>query len=163
MNPNIINSDIFTSRRQNTVNNMHLCVNDVNELPGINYSEWIKICKSKLILRESSLLNIRIARIQSTTNTEIESFYNSESIKDINKRIKYIISPNISKHCFDNVSTSINIWTGIDLNKRTSSTPYTTFREYFIVAKNWWDQKKAIIYGSVLWGPVLKDIQKFIS
>eukprot|EP01084_Bolivina_argentea_P312729 541433_1 len=160
MNPNIINSDIFTSRRQNTVNNMHLCVNDVNELPGINYSEWIKICKSKLILRESSLLNIRIARIQSTTNTEIESFYNSESIKDINKRIKYIISPNISKHCFDNVSTSINIWTGIDLNKRTSSTPYTTFREYFIVAKKLVGSKKSYYLWLCFMGTCIKRYSK---
>eukprot|EP01084_Bolivina_argentea_P312730 541435_1 len=139
--------------------NSHIYVNGVNDTPGFNYSEWIKICKSKLILRENNLLNIRMERIIETTNTEMESFY-SEFIKDINKRTKYRISPIISKYCFDNVSNSINIWGGIDLNKRNSSTPYTTFREYFIVAKKLVGSKKSYYLWLCFMGTCIKRYSK---
>jgi len=66
------------------------------------------------------------------------------------------------KLCEYQISQSINSWNGVDLSKKTQISPYTEFREYFTVAKNWWDQKKTAILGTVLWGPILYDIKKFV-
>eukprot|EP01084_Bolivina_argentea_P143248 251615_1 len=165
-NRNILSSDIQNHnimRKQRTVNNGYINLDDVNVLPGYNYSEWIKISKFKLISRENALINIRIERIESITNKEMESFYISEGINNINKRTKYAIPQHVFKLCFDNISNTINVWQGIDLNKRNSSLSYQTFREYFKAAKNWWDQKKTKILGSAFWAPILNDIQKFVS
>eukprot|EP01084_Bolivina_argentea_P297125 511813_1 len=150
-------------RKQRIVNNGYINVDEVTALPGDNYSEWIQISKIKLISRENALMNIRIERIESITNEKMKSFHNSQHITDTNERIKYRISQHILDICFDKISNRVNSWRGVHLNKRISSVPYKTFREYFTVAKNWWDQTKTNVLGSFLWAPVLNNIQKFVS
>ena len=70
----------------------------------------------------------------------------------------YKIASDILQKCEYEISLVIESWKGVNLEKTTKS--FDTFREYFAVAKNWWDQKKRHTLGEYLWVPILVDIKK---
>lgn len=144
-------------RKQRVVKNGYIEVDNITIAPGYLYSEWIKLSKEKLLERENALMKIRINKIQSIVSKEIIAFNNKEHRQH---QDEYFISQMTAKSVHKYIRNTIEAWNGIDLNKKTSSKPYKTFREYFNVAKNWWDQKKTNIFGQSLWAPILVQIQE---
>lgn len=61
----------------------------------------------------------------------------------------------IVSRCQRRIHNVIDSWCGVNLEKKATDTPYGTFREYFNVAKNWWDQRKTNILGTSLWAKLL--------
>lgn len=51
-------------RKQRVVKNAHVEIEDVNEVSGYNYCNWIQITKQKLKEREKKLINTKIDIIE---------------------------------------------------------------------------------------------------
>ena len=122
------------------------CINsNVTEPAGADYCRWIEICREKLLKREQSLMTIRMKRVHSIIHRQLPSY-----------KIPEFILESVLKE----MKCTVKDWKGISLPKRKTDQPYQSFTAYFVNAKNWWDQRKSAILGSMLWGPTLYDIKK---
>ena len=64
--------------------------------------------------------------------------------------------------CLSELYRLIDGWHGVKLSKLSSkSESLSSFKNYFTVAKNWWDQKKKQKYGQLFWCGIFKYIQAF--
>lgn len=63
----------------------------------------------------------------------------------------------------------IESWKGIKITKCSSKCALKIqsntqeFKDYFVIAKNWWDQKKKAILGPIFWLNILKYIESYIK
>ena len=142
-------------RKQRTVKNGYIDIDSVADLPGKNYCDWINITKDKLKKRESQLLSIKLVEIQRIVNNEISSSsshhfnkYRTYKIHDI--KIKYIFNHSLF--------IVIDQWEGVQLDR--VKTKIDKYRDYFVIAKNWWDLRKKKLIGSSFWLPIFRDIQQ---
>eukprot|EP01083_Nonionella_stella_P148572 470610_1 len=124
-----------------------------------SYAEWITLSQEHLIERETALLSKRVEHIQTITNEQMGVLRSTKN----RENTRYAIHSDILDLCSFTISSTINGWNGIKLDKTISSTRYNHFREYFKVAKNWWDQRKSTVLGAAFWTPILRDIQKFVA
>ena len=90
-----------------------------------------------------------MVRVQS-----IESVISSHHLNN------YQIPQHILNRVQNEMQNVIESWNGINITKRKSTRPFSTFSAYFQNSKNWWDQTKASILGSMLWHPLLCDIKR---
>lgn len=102
---------------------------------------------------------IRIKIIQEKIDTQIKAF-NDKFMNIICININYNVSDAILKQLEYELMSALENWKGIDLTKKQSPKPYKTFREYFVVGKNWWDQRKTPILGSSFWGKILSHVKQ---
>ena len=123
------------TRKQRIVKNGCIEVDNVTVSAGYLYSEWIRLSKEKLLEREGALMKIRIDKIQSIVNKQIEIYIGKISDKKTSssKSNQYFVSDNTLSLVQNSIKTTIDSWNGIDLNKKISSKPYQKFREYFNV------------------------------
>ena len=97
---------------------------------------------------------IRIKIIQEMITAQIKLF-NDKYINLVQIDNNYNVSDDILKQLEYELGNALDNWKGIDLTKKQSPKPYKTFREYFVVGKNWWDQRKTPILGSTFWAKIL--------
>ena len=56
---------------------------------------------------------------------------------------------NIIQKCLDQLELFLNEWNGVNLNHTKKN--LATFREYFIIGRSWFDQRKKEILATELW------------
>merc|ERR1711971_1309420 len=88
---------------------------DVTTPPGVDYCDWIRICREKLLQRENKLMNIRVQRVHCIIHRQLP---------------KYQIPHQILNSVLNEMKTAVHDWQGISLPKRKTLEPYKTFTEY---------------------------------
>lgn len=136
--------------------------------PGDSFSNWIGLTKEKLRERESALMKIRMGCIKDAIFNAIILFNNNpgntkHGIK-INEQCCKEIEPMINNKdiinsCMNALNGILNQWNGIDLTR--SNKEFDTYRQYFVVSKNWFDQRKKDILSKFLWAKILYLIREF--
>lgn len=112
--------------------------------------------------RESKLLEIKITEIEVIVNHEINHYIDTHtknlSINCKQYRADFKITSEIRKNTLDQLYHLISKWNGVDISRTKSA--LTRYRDYFCVAKNWWDQTKKKLFGAIFWLVIFKYIQK---
>ena len=135
-------------KRHRKLKNVLVDIDSVTIDHGDNYINWINLTKTKLKKREKKLLLIRIAMIESIVKT---------SLNDINLNYK-ISTPFIESVLNDSLYPIISQWNGINILRIKK--PLDKFKDYFGIARNWWDINKQQPTASSFWIPVFNDIQR---
>ena len=104
--------------------------------------------------RESKLLEIKITEIEVIVSQELESYINNDG----SNHKSFTVPSEIRKNTLDQLYHLISKWNGVDISRTKS--PLTRYRDYFCVAKNWWDQTKKKLFGAIFWLVIFKYIQK---
>ena len=138
-------------RKQRVVNNAYIDIDSVTTEPGPDYCNWIDISKRKLKEREAKLLSIKIKEIQQIVNTEAAKFGYA-----INTR--FTIPDSIIHRILLHLYGVIHRWNGVNLCRIKKV--ISTFRDYFVIGKNWWDLTKKKLMGNVFWLTIFKHIQQ---
>ena len=60
--------------------------------------------------------------------------------------------------CMDYLDVIINCWKGIDLTR--SRKQFKKFRKYFVVSKNWFDQRKKEALSQHLWTKIFSELKQ---
>lgn len=134
-------------RKQKSVKNAYTDVDSVAIQPGTDYKEWIKITKDKLYERE--------CKIRKTQIIEVEGIING-----LNNSV-FIFPKNIRDDALGVIRTMISRWKGVNIGRTKKS--MTQYRNYFNVAKNWWDQSKKRMIGDIFWVPLFEFIQNQVG
>ena len=139
----------MSSKKPRAVNNGYVDVYDVEIKPGIDFCDWIKLTKEKLKERESILLSIKI--------TEIEDIVNKQLLTISTPCIYKINSSAINNTINTSIISVIDTWKGVNRTKKA----LTKFRDYFAIAKNWWDGRmKQKLTAIHFWINILDDIKQ---
>ena len=134
-------------KRQRKLKKFLVDIESVTVAKGCNYINWINAAKRSLKERESKLLMIRVSTIQSIINTSFNLNYKVPSA---------IIESILNKSLYPLISK----WKGINVSRVKK--PLNTFKEYFAVARNWWDNHKQQHIATKFWIPLFADIQKVV-
>eukprot|EP01083_Nonionella_stella_P318720 1166406_1 len=149
------NSELSINKRKRKprkVKNAYIDISKVSEDRGTHYHKWIAIAQQKLKEREYKLLEVRTDIIMRIVQEQTKSTNKNESI----------IPSTFFELCLFELYTLIDSWQGVKLSKLSSNSGCTdSFKNYFMVAKNWWDQKKKQKYGQLFWCGVFDFIQQY--
>ena len=147
-------------QRVRTVNNGYIDIDSIKDAPGINYVEWIKITKDKLKEREIHLLSIKMNEIHRIVNITLCSHKNIKNESGLmTNNPHYNISNTLMKSIFHEfLFPAIDRWTGVHIDRIKKK--INTFRDYFVIAKNWWDLSKKKLIGSQFWVTIFEDIKQ---
>eukprot|EP01084_Bolivina_argentea_P012102 22679_1 len=137
-------------RKQRIVNNAVVDLNNVSVEPGVNYTNWISITRDKLKKRELSLFSVKKLRIESVVNNELPDC-----------KEKYLITQDIIDHTLQELYDIIDKWSGVNMSRRKK--PTNRYRDYFCIGKNWFDQTKKKIFGTLFWVVIFKHIHNFLD
>eukprot|EP01084_Bolivina_argentea_P247486 414044_1 len=135
-------------------------IEDVTEEKGEEYINWIKITKEKLKERECISMQIRGKKSQNIINRQcqlFESNFQSQNIRVPN--YKNLVSSDIINECLNKMYLSLERWNGINVTKTKKS--LDTFREYFTMAKCWFDQTKKHLLAPAFWIKLFMHISEF--
>eukprot|EP00484_Ammonia_sp_Unknown_P026661 CAMPEP_0197036298 /NCGR_PEP_ID=MMETSP1384-20130603/13849_1 /TAXON_ID=29189 /ORGANISM="Ammonia sp." /LENGTH=690 /DNA_ID=CAMNT_0042466465 /DNA_START=262 /DNA_END=2334 /DNA_ORIENTATION=+ len=158
-------------RKPRTIKNGIVDIDDVKIEPGVKYENWIPITREKLGEREATLLNKRVELCMHSIATAITDFYhvnesyfhrniNIEQVKNLNLHIftdSFINNGDaalIAQQCKAKISEHLDCWKGIQRSKKITA----SFRDYFKISKNWWDQRKIDITAQHFWIPIINLI-----
>eukprot|EP01084_Bolivina_argentea_P247485 414043_1 len=132
-------------------------VDDVTVPKGEAYINWIKISKQKLKDREWVAMKIRAKTLQNIINKQCELFStNLSSHSIIVSNHNDLISNDIINECLNSLYLSLGRWTGTKTKKALN-----TFREYFIMARCWFDQTKKHLLAPVFWIKLFIHLSQF--
>jgi len=166
-------------RKQRTIKNGLVCLDDVIVAPGEGYINWIPSVKAKLKEREVKLLRERMRVLQSVIEMSLEQFahqnraYFFEFRRKRTIQVSRMAAVNLSVYrqlvtaqsmqsviaectCF--INATLSKWNGVKESKRLK-TQILEFRKYFAVSKNWFDQIKLEHMASHFWIPVFNLVQ----
>eukprot|EP01084_Bolivina_argentea_P293914 505613_1 len=135
------------TRKQRVVKGRYVNIVSVEVECGDNYSNWIAITKHKLKERESKLLQIIINTTETVVNQAI-------SDRNISFKVTEQNTQETLKHLYD----IIDQWNGVNTSR--TKTSLNTYRNYFTVAKKWFDSAKKKQIGNVYWLLVLQQIKQ---
>eukprot|EP01084_Bolivina_argentea_P037831 69963_1 len=168
VNPNQVTTKMnkhSVKKRRRAVKNEIIRIDDINEVAGDNYCNWIKITKQKLLERESKLMTLRANILQTLICEQIEQF------KAINGRMKIFIDTKLYENainqelinnCLQNLNDILLVkWNGIVLNHTKNK--FDTYRKYFTTSRSWFDQRKRSVLAKHLWIPIFDTLQQFIK
>eukprot|EP01084_Bolivina_argentea_P074614 135334_1 len=148
-------------KRRRRIKNEIIKIDDIDEEPGNNFSNWIRITKNKLTERESKLMSLRVNILQNTINTQIEQFKTINARMNIyidTKLYENIISEELINNCLNQLNTQlIQPWNGIVLNHTKSKVD--SYRKYFTTSRSWFDQRKRAVLAECLWIPIFNSIK----
>eukprot|EP01083_Nonionella_stella_P267823 904975_1 len=135
-------------------------VDDVTEPKGEEYINWIKITKQKLKDRECIAMKIRAKKLQNIINKQCGLFSsNLSSHNIIVSNHNDLISNDIINECLNSLYLSLGRWNGINVTK--TKKPLNTFREYFTMARCWFDQTKKHLLAPVFWIKLFVHLSQF--
>eukprot|EP01084_Bolivina_argentea_P260948 440829_1 len=140
-------------RKQRVVKGRYVDIDSVDVASGTNYSNWITITKHKLKERELKLLQIKI----NTTGTVINQAISDHNILSLTTTT-FKVTEKTTQQTLKHLYNTIDEWNGVNTS-RTKST-LNTFRDYFTVAKKWFDSAKKKQIGKIYWLLVLQQIKQ---
>eukprot|EP01084_Bolivina_argentea_P159171 277235_1 len=134
-------------RKPRTIKNAYIDISNVTEEPGDGYVAWIAITKQKLKQRELKLIEIRKNRIEDIVGTILNKNDNENIIPS--QFIEYVL---------DKLYNLIDTWNGVRISSKRLKIR-KSFKTYFGAGKNWWDQKKRIVFGPIFWCRIFNEIE----
>ena len=165
--------------KHRSIHNALVNTDDVTVEAGTHFINWIPITRDKLRKRENILLRKRIDKLQTIILKSMDEFINESNKnfkeitainiermnkinhenynKDLSNTSKFMI--NIEKECNNKIFECLSSWNGVKRSKKNIS----TFRQYFKIARNTFDQRKTVIYSDNLWSPIIKQITKVFN
>ena len=141
-------------RKPRRVNNAYIDIDSVTIGPGYMHCNWKILTKQKLKERETKLLNIKIAQIETIINKQLSSLTLTKSSSYGYKINITLINNAINK----SINDGIDKWKGVHFDRIKKK--IATFRDYFVIGKNWWDIKKQPLISTYFWIALFKDIHQ---
>eukprot|EP01083_Nonionella_stella_P125502 379630_1 len=125
-------------------------------------NKWIDLTKLKLKEREISLIRHKVSVAHRIIKAELRTLNATSQGAITNIMNSYRIDDNLIATALTQLHQVIDDWNG--LGKCESRHPLTTtvssYREYIVLARNLWDQKKRSIYGNMFWIHVFMHIHQ---
>eukprot|EP01083_Nonionella_stella_P065313 171026_1 len=164
------------ARKQRTINNSIVDIDNVVIGPGDAYATWIDIAKHKLWDREFALLQqrreacnliiVRMIKIFSGNQSHLLDGYNLNVSKmeapafrtyrqQLQSQLMDGNSPLIAKY-MQSIDTLLTNWKGYHPTKKTIN----TFQKYFQQTRIWLDGSKMAVMAPHLWLPMMRLIQE---
>ncbi len=147
------------TKKTRTIKNGLINIDDVYVEAGLNYVNWIDICRDKLQQREEKLLTVRLQKCDEIIRTSIQQFgkQNTETFDEHKSSVHIYVNRmdlenyqayNQATRAFSTILNNYNqsvvkelsIWKGYTPQKHKSK--IQTFRQYFTEARRWFDVKK---------------------
>jgi len=154
-----------TSQRPLRVSNGYIDIDNIRDPPGEDFENWIEITKQKLRERESKLMSARISALQNIIKEQCAAFESAHSSLQFRGRSVELTDPEqvlhsgVIEECLNKLSQSLQFWRGVNLSKTKKA--LSTFREYFVIGKCWFDQKKKSILAPDFWIKILCVLDRF--
>ena len=161
-------------RKQRTIHNGIVDVTDVHVAAGEAFSNWIPVARLKLKEREMKLMAIRLGICQNIIRQSIAQFTDENTRYFIDLKQKTTIRvdrmgrvngemfeqhlhsaalDSVMDGCGDSLSNMLNEWNGVRrLNLMQEED--MSFRKYFGICKNWFDQIKLERIAFDFWVPL---------
>ena len=146
---------------------INIDIDNIRDPPGEDFETWIEITKEKLKERESRLMSARISALQNIINEQCAAFETAHSSLQFGGRSvsaavadhDRVLHSGVIEECLNKLSLSLQLWHGVNLSKTKKS--LSTFREYFVIGKCWFDQKKKSILAPDFWIKILCVLDHF--
>ena len=146
-----IRRGIKRNRKQRVVKNAYIDIDAVSDPPGPGYANWIAISRRMLKERESKLLSIKIEQIERIFNESVRSLHPHRDLKH------FKISSERMRVVLQQLFQNLNTWNGPNLSRIRKQ--ISSFRDYFVIGKNWWDLIKRKSLGDIFWMSSFHQIQ----
>eukprot|EP00485_Elphidium_margaritaceum_P007124 CAMPEP_0202709128 /NCGR_PEP_ID=MMETSP1385-20130828/21258_1 /ASSEMBLY_ACC=CAM_ASM_000861 /TAXON_ID=933848 /ORGANISM="Elphidium margaritaceum" /LENGTH=493 /DNA_ID=CAMNT_0049368295 /DNA_START=213 /DNA_END=1694 /DNA_ORIENTATION=+ len=156
-------------RKQRTIKNGIVNVDDIKIDPGDRYQNWIPEVRKKLGEREGILLAKRMEICHQLVRAALHAFcaqhrhivtrWSNHCMDTIFSAFDALFVGGervgcIAVDCQRKIESHLHCWKGVQRSKKKTS----TFREYFRISKNWWDQRKIEITANNFWIPLINVI-----
>ena len=154
-----------SSRRPLRVSNGYIDIDNIRDPPGEDFETWIEITKEKLKERESKLMSARISALQNIIKEQCAAFESAHcSLQFGGRSVRVsdqdrVLHSGVIEECLNKLSLSLQLWHGVNLSKTKKT--LNTFREYFVIGKCWFDQKKKSILAPDFWIKILCVLDQF--
>eukprot|EP01083_Nonionella_stella_P146418 460438_1 len=168
-------------RKERTIINGIIDIDDVSVGAGIDYINWAKIARIKLRQRELILLQKRQEACNQTINAAIQQFtshciqrfvvhpnrnigipiYEMERenlimyLQDVQYKI-IASNSNIMRRCRQSITDLLVAWDGYKPRNELRS-----FRKYFQSCRRWFDEKKVQMLGALFFLPIMAIVKKY--
>eukprot|EP01084_Bolivina_argentea_P077914 141381_1 len=157
------------SRKQRTIKNGIVNVDDVHIGCGLGNINWLKIAKQKLTQRELILLRTRqgtldrliIDVIQTFTDSNVNQFNLNAYQTGIRDQLLHPQSVIMSR-CSQYIAGVLHKWNGYKPQKDIDE-KIRFFRHYFQRCRHWFDTKKIRIMTIDFWIPIMQLIQQYAT
>jgi len=146
-----IRRGVKRNRKQRVVKNAYIDIDAVSDPPGPGYANWITISRQMLKERESKLLSIKTEQIERIFNESVRNLHPHRDFK------LFKISQDRMRIVLQQLFTNLNTWNGPNLSRIRKQ--ISTFRDYFVIGKNWWDLIKRKSLGDIFWMSAFHQIQ----
>eukprot|EP01084_Bolivina_argentea_P041934 77410_1 len=174
------------NKRERTVSNGLVNTDDVTIQPGVDYINWIDICRNKLREREMKILDKKLEIFDESIESSIRQFTientktfdkhkgnvhikvyrmaseNSEAYDSIKDQNNNMFS-NIINNCNQSITQQLLNWKGYKPRAQKSKTKIKRFKEYFKACRGWWDLKKMGIITKEFLVPLSSIINEFVT
>eukprot|EP01084_Bolivina_argentea_P278867 476623_1 len=165
------------NKKQRTINNPLVNVEDVTIKSGLNYINWISVSKTKLEEREIKLMKLRLHICQNTIMSSIRKFtaenadvfgkqnnppvniYVTRMAKENHDAYSSVIDNtinNIINTFNESITQQLAIWKGYKPKSKIN-----TFRDYFKGSRGWFDVRKVHIITKNILIPIAHMINQF--
>jgi len=168
-------------RKQRTVINSIVNVDDVDVAPGPGFINWIGPARSKLAEREIKLTTIRLGICRNVILQSVTMFTEAnkryfidlkqkttiyvDRMGRVNREMadQYLSSvalDRIKDKCAEMLKQTLSEWKGVRRNSQKENEEEATFRRYFGFCKNWFDQVKLEQMTFDFWIPIFDLIDQ---
>eukprot|EP01083_Nonionella_stella_P048130 128879_1 len=157
------------TRRQRTINNASIDIDDVFIGSGLGYINWLKIAKKKLMDRELIMLHKRQMILDALVISSIRQMAH-DNPNTFNVQICFHVYQSEIRHklidsqsaimslCALSISKMLQKWNGY---KGKKGIRLILFRNYFRHCRHWFDTNKATIMAINFWIPSMKLVSWF--
>lgn len=151
--------------KKGRVNSEYAELDEITDPPGEEYVHWSRLTKDKLKDRERKLMSLRMSSLRTIIVQQCQHFADINSPHHHNvQRVtvshsEHVIGDDITSECLNKLYLLLQFWSGVNLTK--TKKPLNSFRDYFMIAKSWFDQKKKNMLGPDLWIPVFRALARF--
>lgn len=142
----------------------YIDIDHIADPPGDEYVNWRQITQRKLKERETKLMAVRIASLQTILAEQCKAFEVISSSASTHKvtvsGYTNLIGKEVVSECLDKLYLSLQLWNGVNLSKTKKA--LNSFRDYFMIGKSWFDSKKKKIIGPDFWIRVFRTLEQFV-
>jgi len=147
-----IRRGVKRNRKQRVVKNAYIDIDAVSDPPGPGYANWIVISRRMLKEREAKLLAIKTEQIERIFNESVRALHPQRDLK-----LFKMSSERMNQVVLIQLFQNLNTWNGPNLSRIRKQ--ISSFRDYFVIGKNWWDLIKRKSLGDIFWMSAFHQIQ----
>lgn len=139
---------------------------DIADPPGEDCENWKRIAKEKLRERESQLMGVRMRTLRNVIREQCTAFETlNSSLHQGTQRVtvldsEHLIPDELTTECMDKLNISLKYWNGVNMTKTKRS--LDSFRDYYVISRNWFDCQKRNTLGPVFWIRTFRILEQFV-